>query len=61
MAPAGFISAVSGSSMAMVAGGPRPGMMPTIVPSSTPTKHHSRFAGWIASAKPWRRPLAMSI
>ena len=29
---------VSGSSMAMVAIGPRPGRTPTAVPSSTPTK-----------------------
>src|SRR4051812_32853341 len=52
IALAGLIRKVSGSSMAMVAGGPSPGMMPTTVPSSTPTKHQNRFTGWIASAKP---------
>ena len=34
----------------MVAGGPSPGMIPTIVPRSTPTKHHSWFAGCAATA-----------
>src|SRR6266571_2212366 len=60
MAPAGFIRKVSGSSMAMVAGGPSPGMIPTTVPSTTPTKHHSRFAGCSATANPCIRPERIS-
>jgi hypothetical protein len=50
--PASMISAVTGSklnvigrSIAIVAVGPMPGSTPTSVPSSTPTKHHSRFSG----------------
>src|SRR5262245_51428350 len=60
MAPAGFMLKVSGSSIAMVAGGPRPGSTPTTVPRSTPTKHHSRFAGWSATENPCSRPARMS-
>src|SRR5260370_10460471 len=60
IAPAGFIRNVSGSSIAIVAGGPSPGMIPTTVPSTTPTKHHSRFAGCSATAKPCIRPETIS-
>src|SRR6266849_4954438 len=60
IAPAGFIRNVSGSSIASVAGGPSPGMIPTTVPSTTPTKHHSRFAGCSATAKPCIRPETIS-
>jgi len=35
--------------------------MPTTWPRSTPTKHHNRFAGCSATAKPCISPLAMSI
>src|SRR5882672_9022542 len=60
IAPAGFMLKVSGSSIAMVAGGPRPGSTPTTVPRNTPTKHHSRFEGASATEKPCRRPATMS-
>src|SRR5258706_1676972 len=56
MALAGLMRKVSGSSRAMAAGGPSPGMMPTTVPRNTPTKHQSRFAGCSASANPCIRP-----
>src|SRR5918999_5949334 len=61
IALAGFMRKVSGSSMAMVAGGPRPGITPITVPSSTPTKHHSRFTGCRATAKPCISPETMSM
>ena len=60
MAPAGFIRNVSGSSIAIVAGGPSPGMMPTTVPRTTPTRHHSRLAGCKATAKPCINPARIS-
>src|SRR5882672_7421550 len=60
MAPAGFMLKVSGKSIAMVAGGPRPGSTPTTVPRNTPTKHHSRLEGASATEKPCRRPATMS-
>src|SRR5262245_7429017 len=60
IAPAGFMPKVSGSSIAIVAGGPRPGRMPTTVPRNTPTKHHRRFAGASATANPCSRPVRMS-
>src|SRR3954464_3624013 len=60
MALAGFIRNVSGSSIAMVAGGPRPGMIPTTVPRTAPTRHHSRFAGCNATANPCIKPWRMS-
>src|SRR5258706_4700755 len=56
IALAGFMRKVSGSSIAIVAGGPSPGMMPTMVPRKTPTKHQNRFAGCSASAKPCISP-----
>src|SRR5215471_14486373 len=60
IAPAGFMLKVSGSSIAIVAGGPRPGSIPTTVPRKTPTKHHSRLPGASATANPWSRPVRMS-
>src|SRR5688572_2379498 len=56
IALAGFMRKVSGSSIAIVAGGPRPGITPTTVPSTTPRKHHSRFIGSRATANPCSRP-----
>src|SRR5262249_57493878 len=55
IAPAGFMLKVSGSSIAIVAGGPRPGKTPTTVPRNTPTKHHSRFVGASATENPCTR------
>src|SRR6267142_6958686 len=60
IAPAGFMLKVSGSSIAIVAGGPRPGRIPTTVPRNTPTKHHSRLLGSNATANPCRRPVRIS-
>src|SRR4051812_24427031 len=60
MAPAGFMWNVNGSSIATVAGGPRPGSTPTTVPRNTPTKHHSRLVGSSATPKPWARPESIS-
>src|SRR5882672_1385379 len=60
IAPAGFMLNVSGSSIAIVAGGPSPGRTPTIVPRNTPTKHHRRFAGSNATENPCSRPVRMS-
>src|SRR5215468_1867039 len=59
--PAGSILKVSGNSSAMVAAGPRPGMMPTMVPSRQPTKHQMMLPGCSATANPCKRPDAMSI
>src|SRR5688572_18966930 len=56
IALAGFMRKVSGSSIAIVAGGPRPGITPMIVPSATPTRHHNRFIGCTATANPCIRP-----
>src|SRR5687768_13995330 len=56
IALAGFMRNVSGSSIAIVAGGPRPGITPMIVPSATPTRHHSRFIGCSATANPCISP-----
>src|SRR5712691_1731893 len=60
MAPAGFIWKVSGKSIAIVAGGPSPGRIPTTVPRNTPTKHQRRFAGSSATANPFRSPVTIS-
>jgi hypothetical protein len=57
----GFIWKVSGSSMAMVAGGPSPGSTPTTVPRKQPAKHQKRFTGVSATANPWNMPLMTSI
>src|SRR6516162_3779539 len=60
IAPAGFMLKVSGSSIAIVAGGPRPGSTPTTVPRNTPTKHHRRFVGARATEKPCSSPERIS-
>src|SRR5438094_548312 len=60
MAPAGFMLKVSGRSIAIVAGGPSPGRIPTTVPRSTPTKHQKRLAGSSATANPSRSPVRIS-
>src|SRR5215475_11581628 len=59
--PAGSILNVSGRRSAIVAAGPNPGRMPTIVPSRQPTKHQNTLLGCSATANPCRRPEAMSI
>src|SRR4030095_16005064 len=59
--PAGSILNVSGRRRAVVAAGPNPGMMPTIVPRRQPTKHQKTLLGCSATANPFRRPEAMSI
>src|SRR5262245_35700576 len=41
-----------GSSSARVSAGPRPGSTPMAVPSVVPTRHHTRFIGVSATAKP---------
>src|SRR3954451_3946211 len=53
--------AVIGSSMATATAGPMPGSTPTAVPSTQPTKAHSRLIGLIAVAKPCRREAKMSM
>src|SRR6187455_1734711 len=53
--------AVMGSSMATATAGPIPGSTPTAVPSTQPTKAHSRLTGLIAVAKPCRREAKMSM
>src|SRR5215813_6746843 len=55
MAPTGFIPNVSGSKIEMVASGPMPGSTPTMLPTSTPTKHHMMFCGSKATPKPYQR------
>jgi hypothetical protein len=60
MAVVGSILKVMGSSSAMVAGGPRPGSTPIIVPKTTPTKHQKRFAGVSAIENPKIRLLSAS-
>src|SRR5262249_20095909 len=44
---------VIGSSSAMVSAGPRPGSTPIAVPRVAPTRHHMRFGGVRATAKPF--------
>src|SRR5262249_185060 len=61
MPPAGSILKVSGSSSAMVAAGPSPGMMPTMLPSRQQTKPENTLPGCSATANPCRMPLAISI
>src|SRR5262249_5574206 len=46
---------VIGKSSAMVSAGPRPGRTPIAVPRVVPTRHHRRFIGVRATAKPLRR------
>src|SRR5215467_3684653 len=43
---------VIGRRSAMVSAGPSPGSTPIAVPSVVPTRHHSRFIGVSATAKP---------
>src|SRR5262245_11311185 len=61
MPPAGSILNVNGSSNAMVAAGPRPGMIPTIVPSRQPMKHQSTLTGCSATANPCSKPEVASM
>src|SRR5215470_13569575 len=44
---------VIGRRSAMVSAGPRPGSTPMAVPSVVPTRHHMRFIGVSATAKPF--------
>src|SRR5262245_2153266 len=44
---------VMGKRSAMVSAGPSPGNTPIAVPSVVPTRHHSRFCGVSATAKPF--------
>src|SRR5712692_7051409 len=45
---------VIGKSSAMVSAGPRPGRTPIAVPNVVPSRHHKRFIGVSATAKPLR-------
>src|SRR4051794_7458410 len=58
MAPTGFIPKVSGSKIEIVASGPMPGSTPTMLPTSTPMKHHMRFCGSSATPKPYQRSVS---
>src|SRR5258706_2332258 len=60
-APVGSSLNVSGSSIAIVAGGPRPGSTPITVPSTTPITHIHRLFAVSATWKPWSRPAKMSM
>src|SRR5258706_152625 len=60
MAPVGSSFIVSGSSIAIVAGGPRPGSTPITVPSTTPTTHIMRFCAVSATWNPCSSPERMS-
>jgi hypothetical protein len=51
-AVAGCIAKVDGRRRAMAPTGPIPGSTPTIVPTSTPTKHANRLLGRSAIEKP---------
>src|SRR6478672_10905762 len=53
---AGSNPVASGSKMAMVAGGPRPGRIPTSVPSRQPTTNHNRLVGVNAACRPESSP-----
>src|ERR1043165_1861637 len=48
---------VSGSRIEMVASGPMPGSTPTMLPTSTPTKHQNRLCRSSATVKPYQRSL----
>ena len=52
---------VIGSSIATVTAGPRPGNTPIAVPTTQPTKAHSRLIGVAAVAMPASSWPAMSI
>src|SRR5215470_10230172 len=60
-APTGGRPKVIGSSIAMVASGPRPGSTPTSVPTSAPIRHRRTFHGLSATPKPRTRLLKRSI
>ena len=47
--------------MAIVAAGPRPGNMPTMVPRKQPTKHQNKLNGVSATEKPSKRLLRASM
>ena len=55
MAPTGLMPKVSGNKIEMVASGPMPGNTPTMLPTSTPMKHHIRLCGSKATPKPYQR------
>ena len=55
IAPTGFMPNVSGSRIETVASGPMPGSTPTMLPTSTPMKHHIRFCGSSATPNPYQR------
>src|SRR5258706_1483185 len=61
IAPVGSSLKVSGSSIAIVAGGPRPGRTPMIVPSTTPITHIVRLLAVSATWNPCRSPSRMSM
>src|SRR5882672_11166153 len=60
-APTGGRPKVIGSSIAMVASGPRPGSTPTSVPTRAPIRHSKTFHGLRATPKPrtrlWKRSI----
>src|SRR2546423_10722067 len=55
-AVAGWSAKVDGNSKAIARTGPIPGSTPTIVPTSTPTKHARRLPGVSATANPYSSP-----
>src|SRR6185436_14115235 len=61
IAPVGSSFMVSGSSIAIVAGGPRPGSTPITVPSTTPITHIVRLLSVRATWNPCSRPETMSM
>src|ERR1700741_31306 len=60
-APTGGRPKVIGSSIAMVASGPRPGSTPTSVPTRAPIRHSRTFHGLSATPKPRTRLLKRTI
>src|SRR5258706_12210553 len=52
---------VSGSSIAIVAGGPSPGSTRIAGPSTTPITHIHRLLAVSATWKPWSRPAKISM
>ena len=61
MAPTGLMPKVSGSRIEIVASGPMPGSTPTMLPISTPMKHHIRFCGSSATPKPYQRSVSAVV
>src|SRR6185436_15275634 len=61
IAPVGSSLNVSGSSIAIVAGGPRPGSTPITVPSTTPITHIHRLLAVRATWKPCSKPAKISM